>query len=195
MSEQHIINIVGEKVALGPLSRDLLPTYLRWINDFSTLRTLAAPPKPMTMEAEVAWYERASGIDGDVAFTIYELDSWRPVGNTGLHDIDYRHRSAAFGIMIGEPDARGKGYGTETARLMLDYAFAALGLHSVMLTVYEFNHAGRRAYQKAGFKEFGRRRQCRMMGGRLYDEIYMDCLVSEFESPVLGRIFAPEEPR
>ncbi len=112
-----------------------------------------------------------------------------------MQGIDYRNRSATFGIVIGEPDARGKGCGTETTRLMLDYAFTALGLHSVMLTVYEFNLAGQRAYTRAGFRPFGRRRQCRMMGGRLWDEIYMDCLASEFTSPVLGRVFVPDEPR
>src|SRR3712207_4845770 len=67
---------------------------------------------------------------------------------------------------------------------MLDYAFTALGLHNVMLTVFEYNAAGIRAYQKAGFEEFGRRRECRAMGGKLWDEIYMDCLSSEFERPV-----------
>ncbi len=36
----------------------------------------------------------------------------------------------------------GRGYGTETTRLMLDYAFTALGLHNVMLTVFVFNAAG-----------------------------------------------------
>ena len=41
-----------------------------------------------------------------------------------------------------------------------------------------------RAYQKAGFKEIGRRRECRMMGGKLWDEVHMDCLSSEFERPV-----------
>ena len=46
------------------------------------------------------------------------------------------------------------------------------------------NPAGIRAYQKAGFKEIGRRRECRMMGGKLWDEVYMDCLSSEFERPV-----------
>ena len=46
------------------------------------------------------------------------------------------------------------------------------------------NAAGIRAYQKAGFKEIGRRRECRMMGGKLWDEVYMDCLSSEFERPV-----------
>ena len=44
-------------------------------------------------------------------------------------------------------------------RLLLDYAFTVLGLHSVMLTVVEYNHAGRRCYEKAGFREMGRRRE------------------------------------
>jgi catechol 2,3-dioxygenase-like lactoylglutathione lyase family enzyme len=46
-------------------------------------------------------------------------------------------------------------------------------------------------YEKAGFKEIGRRRECRMMGGKLWDEVHMDCISSEFESPVLRQIYAP----
>ncbi len=191
-----IVNIVGERVALGPIRRDLLPLYQRWINDFGTLRTLAIVPHPLTMEGETAWYDRAATSDASVVhFTIYEAASWRPIGIMDLRAIDYRNRTAAFGIMIGDPASRGKGYGTEATRLMLDYAFTALGLHSVMLTYYAFNEAGRRAYLKAGFREFGRRRECHWMGGRLWDEIYMECLASEFESPVLARVFAPDEPR
>ena len=194
-SATPIVNIVGDLVALGPLRRDLIPVYQRWVNDLTTVRTLGLPPRPMTMEAETAWYESQAVATGEAGFTIYERATWRPVGNTGLHGIDHRNRTAVFGILIGEADRRGKGYGTETTRLMLDYAFTALGLHSVMLTCFEFNLAGQRAYRKAGFKEFGRRRECRWMGGRLWDEIYMDCLASEFESPVLGRVFVPDEPR
>ncbi|HJQ27856.1 MAG TPA: GNAT family protein [Rubrobacter sp.] len=183
-SEQPIINILGELVALGPLRRDLLSLYQRWVNDLGTMRTLGIPPLPMTSEKEQDWYDRQSKAQDDAPFTIYERETLRPIGNTGLHEIDYRNRSATFGIMIGEPDCRGKGYGTETTSLMLDYAFTALGLHNVMLTVFEFNPAGFRAYEKAGFKEFGRRRQCRTTAGKLRDEIFMDCLSSEFERPV-----------
>lgn len=46
------------------------------------------------------------------------------------------------------------------------------------------NLTGIKAYQKAGFNEIGRRRECRMMGGKLWDEVHMDCLSSEFERPV-----------
>ena len=182
-TEQPVLSIEGDLVALGPLNRDLLPLYQRWINNLGTTRTLDLPPHPMTMEKEQDWYDRQSRAENDVPFTIYERETLRPIGNTGLHEIDYRNRTATFGIIIGEPECRGKGYGTETTRLMLDYAFTVLGLHNLMLIVFEFNAAGIRAYQKAGFKEFGRRRECRPMGGKLWDEIRMDCLSTEFERP------------
>jgi RimJ/RimL family protein N-acetyltransferase len=200
--ERPIVNIEGELVALGPIRRDLIPTYLRWMNDFGTVRTLALPPGPMTLEAETAWFERQSTASDPIMFTIYERlppassgQAWRPIGNADLRHIDWRHRTADFGIAIGEPDARGKGCGTEATRLMLDYAFTALGLNNVMLHVYEFNHAGKRAYEKAGFREFGRRREVRWFAGRRWDEIFMECLASEFVSPVLTKVLVPDEPR
>ena len=33
-----------------------------------------------------------------------------------------------------------------------------------------------------------------MLGGRLWDEIYMECLATEFSSPVLSRVFVPDQP-
>lgn len=57
------------------------------------------------------------------------------------------------------------------------------------------NLATRRVYRSAGFREIGRRRQCRLMGGRLWDEVYMDCLATELASPLLARLFRPDEPR
>jgi diamine N-acetyltransferase len=190
-----IANIAGDLVALGPQRRDLLPDYQRWMNDFATLRTLGAPLRPLTVEEEQRWYDGRTATDHDVGFTIYERATWRPIGNTGLSEIDHRNRTATFGILIGEPECRGKGYGTETARLMLDYGFTALGLHNITLGVYEYNLAGQRAYEKAGFRPSGRRRQCHFMNGRLWDVVFMECLATEFTSPVLGHILIPDQPR
>jgi RimJ/RimL family protein N-acetyltransferase len=150
-AEGLILTIEGEHVALGPLRRNLIPLYQRWMNNLGTMRTLDLPPYPMTMEKEQDRYDGVSRAESDVSFTIYESETLRPIGNTGLHEVDYRNRTVSFGI-IGEPECRGKGYGTETTLLMLDYAFTALGLHNVMLIVFEFNDAGINAYQKAGFK-------------------------------------------
>ncbi len=189
--ERPPIAIEGKLVALGPLRRDLIPTYQRWHNNVATLRTFVLP-LPTTLEQEETLYAELTADSDKALFTVYERASWQAVGTTYLTDIDHRHRRAEFGVLIGEAIWRGKGYGTETASLMLDRAFTALGLHSIMLTVYAFNLTGRRAYEKAGFREVGRRRQCHWMGGHYWDEIIMDCLATEFTSPVLSRVFAPE---
>ena len=174
-----IISILGEQVALGPLRRDLIPTYTRWRNDPLVARTMNYTGGPVTLEERTAWYERVSRDTASVRFTIYERQTWRAIGITNLHNIDLHHGTAEFGLMIGEADARGRGLGTESTRLMLAYAFTSIGLHNVMLRVYEYNHAGIRAYQKAGFREFGRRQQSRWFAGQRWDEVSMHCLASD----------------
>jgi hypothetical protein len=51
-AERPILNLEGDLVALGPLRRDLLPLYQRWINDLGTMRTLGLAPLPITSEKE-----------------------------------------------------------------------------------------------------------------------------------------------
>ncbi len=184
-----IINVVGEKVALGPMRKDLLPLYQRWINDLESARNIGGY-RPLTSEEEEKWYERLLESD-DIHFTVYERESLKPIGTTSLSDIDPRNRRAEFGISIGDRGSRNKGYGTETTRIVLGYAFAAIGLHNVQLRVFEFNKAAMRAYEKAGFKEYGRRREAYFMDGRMWDDVHMDCLATEFESPELKHIFEP----
>jgi RimJ/RimL family protein N-acetyltransferase len=192
--ERPTVTIEGAQIALGPLRRDLIPHYARWQGDFRVQRTYRTPG-PVTIEATTAWYERCAAARDDAWFTIYERPTWRPVGYTEIDGIDWRMRTGSFGILIGEADGRGRGLGTETTRLMLDYAFTALGLHNVMLTTDSFNLAGLHAYRNAGFKEFGRRRQCSLLNGHYHDLVYMDCLATEFTSPHLHHIFAPDPPR
>jgi RimJ/RimL family protein N-acetyltransferase len=174
------------------LRRELLPTYQRWFNNFRTDRTQGDLPGPRTLERAERFYERRVNDATAPTFLIYVLADWQPIGFAWLADVDFRHRTAEFGISIAEESARGHGYGTEATRLMLDYAFTALGLHNVALEVYEPNLAGLRAYTKAGFRECGRRHAAYRMGGRAWDVISMECLSTDFVSPALARIFVPD---
>ena len=107
-----VVNMISERIALGPLRSDLLPLYHRWINDFSTLRTLGGTLGPMTLEQEQAWIEAqiTSTQRTHQIFTIYERESLQPIGTTSLEEIDDRHRSATFGILIGEATFEGEGW-------------------------------------------------------------------------------------
>jgi diamine N-acetyltransferase len=60
-----------------------------------------------------------------------------------------------------------------------------------MLRVYAHNTRGIRAYERAGFRVFGCRREAVRRGGALIDMVYMDCLATEFKSPVLQFILGP----
>lgn len=191
--DQPIVNIVGEKVALGPLRRDLMPLYDRWFNDFEAGLSYFPQFRPHTREAREAWYERLAKDEPDeVQFLIYERATLRPIGKATLYQIDHYNGTATFGIIIGEKDCWGKGYGTETTILVLDYAFTLLGLHNVTLTVDSSNERAIRAYRRAGFKEIGRRRESRRRGNRRFDDISMDCLATEFQSPLLYRLLPSE---
>ena len=104
---------------------------------------------------------------------------------TVLHvEIERLLRSdAKFGILIGEKDCWGKGYGTETALLMLDYGFTGLGLHNIMLRTDSFNERGVGAYLRAGFREIGRRREAVRVAGRRLCRRHLDGASSALAGP------------
>jgi RimJ/RimL family protein N-acetyltransferase len=180
--------IRGAQVGFGPLRRDLIPLYQRWINDLRVTRTLSVPCRPMTLDAETAWYESMLHAVDTVAFTIYELESMRPIGNTTLHTIDEGNDTADFGLLVGETDVWGRGYGTETTRLMLAYGFDVLGLHNIQLFVFANNPGAVRAYERAGFKRSGTRRGALKIGRRRYDIISMDVLAEELAPSYLDEL-------
>lgn len=193
--QRPVVNIQGERVSLGPFTDDQVEAFHRWHNDYETMRSWLMLPGPMTIARAKGLHEHWVTQGDWKSFAIYENATWRHIGATLFIDINHTDRTAEFGIMIGEPDARGKGYGTEATRLMLDHAFLALGLSNVILRVYEYNLAGIKAYEKVGFRTIGTRRKSKLMGGKLWDTIYMEALADEFESPVLGKILVPDQPR
>lgn len=194
--ERPVINVQGNLVALGPMRRDLVPLRFRWENDFGTRRTDdPSEARPLTLEEAFNQYDEwiKTAATRSIQFAVYEVAGWRPIGMTGLRDLDWHNRGAVFGITIGDPEFRGKGYGTEATRLTLDHAFTVMGMHNVMLDAVATNLRGLRAYEKAGFREIGRRRESALINGRYYDTVFMDCLATEFESPVLAAVFSPDE--
>jgi diamine N-acetyltransferase len=183
--------IEGERVALGPLRRDLAATYARWLND-RDVRIGLSHLGILEQKTEERWIDETLASDAGhhprtAMFTIYDRDDGAPLGTCGLMDVDHHHGRARFGIVLGE--RHGGGRGTEATRLTLDWAFNVLSLRNVLLEVMPWNARAIRAYEKAGFKLVGRRRDAILMHGRRWDEVLMDAVAEEFEGSVLtGRI-------
>ena len=182
---QPVFNIRGERVALGPLHRGLLPLIERWDNDFQVADLRGDDPRPHTAESIAAgWEPLLRGEREDwIGFAIYALPDLHPIGITNIRDFTNSHGTAEFGIAIGDATDRGQGFGTEATRLVLDYAFTILGVYNVWLDTLAYNVGAIRAYEKAGFREIGRRRGARMLAGKRYDVVLMDCIADEFVPP------------
>jgi RimJ/RimL family protein N-acetyltransferase len=58
----------------------------------------------------------------------------RPIGQIELVNIHPLQRRAEMHLCIGEKDIRGRGYGTQAIRLLLQYVFDNLYLRRVYLT-------------------------------------------------------------
>ena len=174
--------VVGEKVALGPLRKDLARSYGRWVNHREVrfgLDNLGIA----TPETEEKWVEDNTNKSAEeeptgAHFTVYDRSDSAPVGTAGLFAISHVHGHANFGIALGE--RRGRGLGTEATRLVLDWGFTVLGLRNVMLEVLTWNEAAIVAYERAGFRRVGIRRAAVFSRGERADVLFMDAVPEDF---------------
>ncbi len=64
--------------------------------------------------------------------------------------VDSGHR--ALDIWIGEPDARGQGYGTQMMELAIERSFADPSVHTILIDPLVSNTAACRFYERLGFE-------------------------------------------
>jgi RimJ/RimL family protein N-acetyltransferase len=173
----------GSRITLRALTRDDLALYRRWLDDPRVTEFLEMGARP-TRDADCeAFWRLASESDDAIVFAIAERKGGKTVGTCGLYLIQWMARRAQFNILIGEPTAWDKGYGTEAAHLILGYAFDVLNLNSVQLGVNADNARAVRSYEKVGFVHEGVRRQFVYRNGRYYDSVMMSVLRDEYKAP------------
>jgi RimJ/RimL family protein N-acetyltransferase len=163
-------------VALTPLAADDLPELFAWINDREQVLFNAAY-RPVGESQHREWFESVQKRADTVIFAIRRAG--RLIGTCQLHSISPVHRSAELQVRLGRASQRGKGYGTEAVRLLVEFAFDDLNLRSVYLHVFADNRAAIRAYEKAGFEREGLLREAAHVGGRYVDVVVMAVLRRE----------------
>ncbi len=172
----------GDRIKLGPVKREYVESYLKWLNDPEITQYLTFF-RPLTRMMEEDWIENLKNQNDTIVFGIIitdENDAEKLIGNCGLHAIDWKNRVGEVGIIIGEKEYQGKGYGTEAMELLLEYGFKTVNLNRIQLRVYEFNSRAINSYNKIGFVEEGRMRQAMFVNGEYHDTIFMSILQEEW---------------
>ncbi len=171
----------GESLTLRPIERGDLVFLRDLANDPGVRANVVGWDWPLSLHGQEQWF--AAGRESDHARRLLiETHDGRPIGITGLWDIDWRNRRAMSAIKLGGSDepVRGRGYGSEALRLMMDFAFGDVGLHRLTAQILEFNQASRALYAKCGWVEEGISRQHVWRDGTYWDVIDLGILRSEY---------------
>jgi ribosomal-protein-alanine N-acetyltransferase len=162
----------GDRIYLrGVCPDDVNEAYYRWMNDPEVNKYLESRFYPHSLERLRDYVCSKLGDQENPFFAIILKEGDRHIGNIKLGPINTIHRFADIGIIIGEQDCWGKGYGTEAIRLIVEYAFNTLNLHKVTAGFYKPNIKSMKAFEKAGFSQEGVRKSHCYCDGKYVDDI------------------------
>ena len=134
-------------------------------------------------KAEDSFRKLMTEPDGEY-FGIVKKSDASLIGYIFLAGIMKSHKVAReFGIVIGNEENWGQGYGSKASKLILDYGFSNLGLHRVELLVLEFNKRAQRVYEKLGFVVEGLQREARLIDDKWHNVVQMSLLEGEIKYP------------
>lgn len=173
----------GEKLYLRPfVARDLTDDYLAWLHDPEVNRYLQTGRFPVTKADLKEYFERFKHGKENLLFAIVDRKTDQHIGNVTLNHIDWTHRTADTGLVIGRKEFWGKGYAYEAWFLVIGYALRRLGLRKLIAGAVERNKSSVEVLKKLGFRVEGTLRQEFYLDGEYLDVLRFGLLAEEFAS-------------
>ncbi|KII87930.1 hypothetical protein PLICRDRAFT_42462 [Plicaturopsis crispa FD-325 SS-3] len=159
-----------------------------WLQDGETVTSMS--PRMITLQSkqdvQEYWTKRSKTA---LFFAVICLPSAsnppsspQPIGLIDLWPIDptlAHSRTTTLSIILA-PAFQSRGFGTESVRWILGWAFRRLGVHRVGLIAGGWNARARGAYEKAGFTYEGTTRKVLFREGKFWDVINMGILEEEW---------------
>ena len=173
--------VLGNKVFLRPMERDdINDEYLCWVNDSSINTYILQSGFPVNHEAAIEYFERSQPPSA-VYFAVCDIETCTHIGNARLSLIDPIHRVATYGRLIGHPEFRGKGFGSDALIQLLRYGFHHLGLNRIWSSAVTENRASLGSNDKVGMTREGLLREYIYANGKFHDTIVLAMLRSDFD--------------
>lgn len=177
----------GERIYLRKVClTDVNENYYRWMNDPEVTRYLESRFFPNDMDSLRENVASKLKDKNNVFLTIIRSDTDEHIGNIKLGPIDWMHRLADVGVLIGDKASWGKGYATEAIGLVVRLAFQQLNLHKLTAGYYSDNKGSGKAFNSNGFVIEGIRRKHRLCEGLYVDTVILGLLREDIEGENLS---------
>jgi len=179
---------VAEAICLAPIDHEKdAEIESRWTHDAEYMRLISLEPAlPQSAAQLKKRYEKIEKEQDEKKnlfyFTVRMRADDRLVGFARLYWIEWSNAGGFIQLGIGDPNDRQHGYGAQTLRLLLRYAFDELNLYRLTAVVPEYNPVALHLFSKASFVEEVRQRKALNRDGRRWDLLHLGILHEEWDA-------------
>lgn len=165
----------GDKVCLRAYKEEDIKIATALVNDKELKKFLVTNiPFPTSLWEEESWVKSQNeNKNGEYNFAIEDVKTGKYIGGCGIQNVNWLARIATVGIMIGDKDFWGKGYGTDAMKVLIKFIFDDMNIRKIKLNTFSFNSRAIKCYEKCGFKVEGVLKDEIFKDGKYYDEIAM----------------------
>ena len=164
----------GELVNLKVLEKDNLPLLADWSNNLEFFSDMWFPQMSKT-----DWEKRYDSFTPDTKWFFIEKKDGSRIGLV-LSFVNGNYMEIGY---ILAPSERKKGYGSEAAKIIVDYLFLSKELVRVQAITGVDNFASHRVLEKAGFTKEGIIRKSAFIRGVWQDGVLYSVLRDEWKEP------------
>ncbi len=176
----------GDKVILRPMLKSDIERQHEFNQGIDLYLLNAALPHVAPLERAQEMYDICTRKDRNDQYFAIEADG-KYIGNCSLKLSIAFPGVYRFGILIGDQDYLGRGYGTDAVRTLLGYGFRYLGARRIELSTNAKNPRAMSCFRSCGFIEEGRARKVQWIDGDYTDLVTMGILREEWESMQANR--------
>ena len=176
-----MIEIITGRLHLRPVSIDDKDSMYSYRADPETNKYLSLIPKSVE---DVAEFIGKTSVEVNVPGTWYQLviiqkDSGVLIGDIGIHFLDNSQVEIGYTL---DKQFRGKGYGTEALRKVIDYLLNNLNKHRIIASIDPTNEKSIRLIERLGFRKEAHFVESLFFQGKWVDELVYAILAREWNN-------------
>lgn len=141
------MEIIGEKVVLRPYTLERCHEFFKeYIAD-----SVMTYDRYVYHEEKVNHYYRDKVMDDSRRYFAVCINA-RVIGEIQIKNIHFERSCGTLSVVLIDDSVKGKGFGTEAQRLILDFAVNVLGLRTIYADVIHRNQRSKHVLDKIGFR-------------------------------------------
>lgn len=176
----------GQQTILRAMTKQDLAHLHRWLNDPDIMQWWDGRDHKASFDRVEARFRKSiENSDRDTIRFMIEVDrdgAARPIGMIQFGRVQPRAKNTQIDVLIGEPEFRDAGYGTDALRAALKHIFEDLKAHRAWHTMQASNARAQKSAEKIGFKQEGVLREHDQLEGKYVDVVVYGMLASEWRA-------------